>query len=1378
MKQTLQLKSKCKMRFFLSLFCLFAFLGTAFAQPQTLEVFTSSATPGSTANQNPKTLTFFKNTDNPTGNNFSPFSPTTTATFSISKQKFDSIEGNKTVKGLNFGGSTGGTNNIIVAANDFLMQGSVGGPSVNHFSSSALNIGSGISVAATNPTNYAMSIMMYSDALINASGVDLYPRNAKVYYGDITVTFNTPVANPIFHISGLGGDTYLDGPKNWSYLGYAGRLELATGSNYRLSKLSGSKYFNITDTSVDNSSARKGFATNGANTFGTIVLPDSTYGASGSFMVIGTTITSVTFRMYLVGDGGRVGGNYDTTNIHWSVTNQTNGERFLMGVDIPLTQSISGAIFNDQNGVTNSSIDGDSISIASGKQLYVSLVNSSGGIVQTIPVNPDGSYKFSGVILPNSTYNIVLDTLAAGSTTSSLPADWYNTSEAITPSFQDGNTNGITSVTVGALDVTGVNFGIQQPPTAVTDTVPTQLNPGGTTNVTVPATYFDGNDQNGGTVDSITITSFPTNATTITIDNVTYTSSTFPASGVAVPTDVNGNPTQAIAIDPIDGGITSVITYTATDNGGAVSAPATIDVPFIILSISGTVFNDNDAGVPDGTVPPATTVKLYDAFNNEIATTTTDASGNYSFDAINPGSYNVVIVPPAGFSNVSSTDASPLDGYTSITVNTTDVTGINFGINEPPTADTTVVPAQVNPGGNRQVIVPATNFDGTDPNGGIITSIKLQFPTNAESITVDGIEYTFNTYPPSGYITVPVDANGNPTQVITVNPVDGATTAVFTYYTTDNAGLNSLPATVDVPFTVLSITGTVFNDVNGLTDSTVNGIGTNVPDDIFNMKMYALLVDNSTSVPTPLALVPVDSNGVYQFTNVNAGNYSITLTQYPDWVSTPVLPSPGGYENFTILPYGFVSTGEHWGNGMGSDDSVNTILSLGNITANVTEANFGIERAPVPTINQQPTQLNPGDTISVSFPGNAFSVSSFNTENSHDFDGGKITGVVITQFPPVTSITIDGVKYTTLEDIQAAYPGGIPADSAGVLLVPIAIDPSDDGSHVVRINYAVVDNANVQSLPFGYDYGYVELPFYAVPIANPDRDSTPQNTMVTIPVVTSNDDFGADSPSSMSITEQPKNGTAIVNDGGTPNDPTDDQIDYTPNPGFTGADTLIYEICTQENGGGGSNRPGRLNRPTGIGNCDTAMVIITVTTAEGPLPVLLTSFNMNSNGNVVNLTWSVAQETGVKDYEILFSADGTNFKSVGSVTATNSSNYGFTFISGITGNNYYRIKTIDKDGKVTYSVIKMIRLGNNEAIQVYPNPVKTQVNILLSDSWINKEVKVSLYNQLGQLVINKQIKSSRQTEYLNVSHLLRGVYTLKLQRSDNTIEIRKIQIMN
>jgi hypothetical protein len=97
------------------------------------------------------------------------------------------------------------------------------------------------------------------------------------------------------------------------------------------------------------------------------------------------------------------------------------------------------------------------------------------------------------------------------------------------------------------------------------------------------------------------------------------------------------------------------------------------------------------------------------------------------------------------------------------------------------------------------------------------------------------------------------------------------------------------------------------------------------------------------------------------------------------------------------------------------------------------------------------------------------------------------------------------------------------------------------------------------------------------PVANDDVATTDQDNPVNIDPLP-NDDFGIDGPGStpITVTVQPPNGTATVDNNGTPNDPTDDTIDYTPDPGFVGTDVITYQICDAD------------------GDCDDATITVTV----------------------------------------------------------------------------------------------------------------------------------------------------------------------------------------
>ncbi len=109
------------------------------------------------------------------------------------------------------------------------------------------------------------------------------------------------------------------------------------------------------------------------------------------------------------------------------------------------------------------------------------------------------------------------------------------------------------------------------------------------------------------------------------------------------------------------------------------------------------------------------------------------------------------------------------------------------------------------------------------------------------------------------------------------------------------------------------------------------------------------------------------------------------------------------------------------------------------------------------------------------------------------------------------------------------------------------------------------------------------------PVAVADASTTPQDTPVTIPVLPNDYDLDADPLSIVAVdTITTQGGAAVVNDNGTPGDPTDDTIDYIPAPGFVGTDTFTYTV---DDGNGGA---------------DTAVVSVAVTDlVANPVPTAI-----------------------------------------------------------------------------------------------------------------------------------------------------------------------------
>ena len=145
-------------------------------------------------------------------------------------------------------------------------------------------------------------------------------------------------------------------------------------------------------------------------------------------------------------------------------------------------------------------------------------------------------------------------------------------------------------------------------------------------------------------------------------------------------------------------------------------------------------------------------------------------------------------------------------------------------------------------------------------------------------------------------------------------------------------------------------------------------------------------------------------------------------------------------------------------------------------------------------------------------------------------------------------------------------------------------DPTDDFIHYIpnpdyngldTIVYAICD------VDGDCDTTFVALTINSVndlPIANFNQGTTQEDTPVNLAIL-NNDDFGGDNPSTsaITITANAIHGSATINEGGTPSDPTDDTIDYQPELDYNGLNSLVYEICDFD------------------GDCDTALVIITIT---------------------------------------------------------------------------------------------------------------------------------------------------------------------------------------
>lgn len=167
------------------------------------------------------------------------------------------------------------------------------------------------------------------------------------------------------------------------------------------------------------------------------------------------------------------------------------------------------------------------------------------------------------------------------------------------------------------------------------------------------------------------------------------------------------------------------------------------------------------------------------------------------------------------------------------------------------------------------------------------------------------------------------------------------------------------------------------------------------------------------------------------------------------------------------------------------------------------------------------------------------------------------------------------------------------------------------------------------------------------------------------------------------------------------------------------------------------------------------------------LPVELLSFTATAKSNdLVLVEWTTVNEVNLDRYEVERSVDGENFEMVGfsfPVGSQDETKYDFTDYAPATGINYYRLKSIDIDGSVSYSDVQSVVITNeeNQSFEVYPNPASDHVNVIINA--VNKaETMILLYNQSGQKIVEAQIDKDLR---LDVSKLTPGLYHLVLQNN-------------
>lgn len=208
---------------------------------------------------------------------------------------------------------------------------------------------------------------------------------------------------------------------------------------------------------------------------------------------------------------------------------------------------------------------------------------------------------------------------------------------------------------------------------------------------------------------------------------------------------------------------------------------------------------------------------------------------------------------------------------------------------------------------------------------------------------------------------------------------------------------------------------------------------------------------------------------------------------------------------------------------------------------------------------------------------------------------------------------------------------------------------------------------------------------------------------------------------------------------------------YGVNPAIPGVRYVEYQNLYSFSGGTGA---------TGNGDDDS------------PLPIELTSFTgyHNADKYVNNLNWVTSSEINSSRFVVEKSLDGASFTYLGEKAGAGNSNttlnYELVDTKPSLGDNYYRLKMIDKDGTFEYSKIININVGvgtaGSQILGIYPNPTRGMLNIRFL-SGEKEKFTMRVINTTGQVVRENTFDFPAGINFieLNTFDFADGLYVLQ-----------------
>ncbi len=176
----------------------------------------------------------------------------------------------------------------------------------------------------------------------------------------------------------------------------------------------------------------------------------------------------------------------------------------------------------------------------------------------------------------------------------------------------------------------------------------------------------------------------------------------------------------------------------------------------------------------------------------------------------------------------------------------------------------------------------------------------------------------------------------------------------------------------------------------------------------------------------------------------------------------------------------------------------------------------------------------------------------------------------------------------------------------------------------------------------------------------------------------------------------------------------------------------------------------------------------TLSSKINPLPIELTSFNVDCNNAEAVITWTSATEINNDYYTIDRTIDGATYETIATVKGAGNSSmpltYSITDNNPLRGTSYYRLSQTDLDGKTTHFAPITFQGCKVSGTTISAFNSNGNITVRVSSDY-SDTYTVSLVNTLGQIILRevKSLPAGYSEFMLNPGTLSKSIYMLNVK---------------